>query len=92
MKKLAQTLTVSMQLTKVELRMSLKTTITSAITSSNRGYLQRFLNLPAELLEAALRGQSLKVNKVHACALENNDKNMREEINVRAVDQKHEYH
>ena len=56
MKKLAQTLTFSMisQLSKVELRMSVKTTITSAITSSNRGYLQRLLNLPAELLETAL--------------------------------------
>ena len=35
---------------------------------------------------------SPKVNKVHACALDNNDnndKNMREEINVRAVDLKH---
>ena len=53
-------------------------------------FLQRFLNLPAELLEAALRGQ--RSTKVHTCALENNDKNMREEINVRAVDQKHEYH
>ena len=49
-------------------------------------------NLPATAQSSFARP---KVKKVHACALENNDNtdnNMREEINVRAVDLKHEYH